>query len=85
MCKSCENFGLYEAGLSKVRGLVEEVLLDGALDLEAVPEGERDPVLSSEEYKPLIALNKMKRRVEKVNPTQLSHCVARLMQVLPLV
>jgi hypothetical protein len=48
--------------------LLQETLLQGADELEEVPEDERDPVLANPHYQTLLKLNELKRRIEKVLP-----------------
>jgi hypothetical protein len=66
LCKSCENFGLHEKGLSDVFKLLEDKLKDGALDVDEMPANEHDAVLMYPAYRALHELTKMKRRIEKV-------------------
>ena len=66
LCKSCENFGMQETALDKVMAVLQDAMLDGAADLAKVPEDERDPVLSIQQYQDLYQLNQFKRRIEKV-------------------
>ena len=66
LCKSRENFGMYEEALSNAFKLLEAGLLGGVSDVDVVPEDEREAVLSCPAYQTLYQLTKLKRRIHKV-------------------
>ena len=66
LCKSCENFGLYEQSLADIFKLLEDQLKDGATNVGEELDNDVDPIVLLLKYQKLHKLTQMKRRIEKV-------------------
>ena len=72
LCKSCENFGLYEKGLKLVLKLLCDELSSDCNEEEEEVE-EPDPILDNDRFKKLQHLNELDRRIHKAEAVLCEH------------
>ena len=66
LCKSCENFGLYEAALEDILIILAEALGPQLGEDEEVLEGTEDPIFHDPDLVKLMEMSEMDRRIDKV-------------------